>query len=433
MGEIITGISIPKILNQNADQTISSLKRSAIQQSVREASSGMERAQSIFSQRQSDYTSTENTFFIQVFKEAITKNIYKNLEENLSNLGFKARAFDGAQKASTNKIINHENILKENPEIKKIDNEIFANQVKILAKQKALTRKTNSQNTYQNALNTKSFLTKAITQLQVSETVLVTSIESIKSQIQQIKSGKISLSDLQINVTGSSSSAGIDTGKLIQSDSSSAAILGGNQLIETKSSQLDISNINAQISKNQEEIENQIKKAVIEQLESLLNKKEDQLAQTRQQIKSKQNELNKNEKVVNSYANDNKNKTNAKTDIEKELETLIKENLDLVNERIEKDPEIVKFNSLSSFISTFLKGSGDTGSGVNPDIDRTRDDISEARDKYENNSSKTGGYQEILDIRTFLKNDAKTSISSSKNETEEEQNIFELFKQKYSA
>ncbi len=433
MGEIITGISIPKTLNQNVDQALSTLKKSIIQQKVRIANSGMERTQSIFSKSQSDYTSTANTFFAQVFEKAVAEQAYKRLETDLSDLGLKSNAFSGAQNVSTNNIIKHENIFKENPEIKKLDNKIRANQVNIQEKEKALEEKTNSQNIYQKALNTKSFLTKAISQLQVSETSLITDIASIKTQIQQIKSGQISLSDLQINVTGSSSSSGIDTSKLISSDSSSAAILGGNQITETKSFKVDFSNITTQLSKKQEEMESQIKKAVIERLENLLSKKENQLTQTKQQIKTKQSELNKNDQIVSSYEKDNKNKTKEKTDLEKDLKKLIQENLDLIKERLEKDPALVKFNSLSSFINNFLQGSGDTGSGVNPDINRKKENISKVRANYENTSSKSDSYQEMLDIRAFLKNDAKSSLYNSKSKTEEEQNLFELFKQKYNS
>ena len=428
MGEISTGISISTALNKVENRVSLNLK----EQQMISARSSFERAQSIFTQHQTDFSSTEQNFFNKVFEEAVSQRAYKSLQEDLSILRHKERAFDNADASSTKKFIAHEQALQANPEIQEIETQIRDNKSEIQKKQKVLTGKTKSQNSYQNVLQASSLLKQEISQLQSSEMTLVTDIESIKSAIQQLKSGTISVSELQISVTGSTSSSAIDTGKLATSDSSSVAVLGGQQVSESKGLQdlLDNLKVNTNSSQKQEEIETKIKEAAIESLENLLSK-EQQLKQTRKQLEVKESQLSKNQETVGETENVQDGENSEKTSLEQEIEELIQENLELVEERIQKDPELVKFSSFKNFFNNFLKGNGETGAGVAADLNRKKEDFSEIQEIFEGKSSNVNDFREILDIKSFLKNEAKANLSSSKLQTEEQQNLFETFKEKY--
>jgi len=432
MGDIFTNFSVPKTLNLNENQVTSDLKRATVQQSFKDASAGLQRAQSIFSQNSSAFSSTENAFMAKVFEEAIAEKAYQSVEKDLSNLRFKEKVFTNTQTISENKFVQHEKALQMNPEIQGIENQIVENKVKIQDKQKALSNKTSANTVYQNALKVSANLTKEIISLQSSEFTLVNDISSIKAQINNIKSGKISLSDLQINITGSASTSAVDTDNLIKTNSSSVAVVGGQQVSESKvlQSLLEDLKSNTDVSQAQEEIEAEIKKAIIESLEQTLDQKQEDLTKTRQQIKTKQTQLDNNQKKVDKYEVSGKENTDDRTNIEKELEELIQENLDLIEERLKKDPELIKFSSMTNFFNNAIKGNGDTGLGFKPDLAKTREESSERQEIYEETSSQSSNYEKMFDIKSFLKNEAKSNLSSSKLQTEQEKKLLESIKNK---
>jgi len=433
MGEIFTGFSIPKNVNYNENQVISDLKRSAAQQNFKEASVGMQRVQSIFNENTTDFSSTENTFLAKSFEKAIAEKAYQSLGEDLSRLRFKEKVFNNTQNISENKFIKHEQALKMNPEIAGIENKIVENKSKIQTQQKALVKKPNANAVYQSMLKTSAFLTKKITQLQTSEFTLINDISSIKAQINDIKSGRISLADLQINITGSASSSAIDTASLIKTNSSSIAVVGGQQVSENKGfkSLLDDLKLNSQVSQTQEELESQIKKAIIENLEELLDQKENDLTQTKQQINVKYNKLDDNQKKVDIYEAENKGNSDDRVSIEQQLEDLIQENLDLVEERLKKDPQLIQFSSMTNFFNNVLKGSGGSGVGFTPDLEKAREKFSEKQENYDEKTVESGNYGEILSIKEFLKNEAKSSLDNSRLSTAQDKKNFENFKQNY--
>jgi len=192
MGEIFAG-SITTALNRVKSQAPSDLKEYTIRSSVQNATSQLERAQSIFNQRQSNFSTTEKTFFAKAFEEAITEQAYKALEGELSRLRFKERSFDNAHETSTKSFIDHEKQLRATPEIQGIESKIQENRVKIFKKQKALAEKSNTDSSYKSNLKVNSMLANEVSQLQNVEMSLVGAIESIKAQIQQIRSGNFSL------------------------------------------------------------------------------------------------------------------------------------------------------------------------------------------------------------------------------------------------
>lgn len=423
----VIGNLIPKALINQAPE----LDKYAIQNELRSSSSHMQRARGIFDQRQSDFNSSERIFFTRVFQEATAESAYKSLEKDLSCLRFKERAFDNANAVSTKKFINHEQTLQQNPEIKEIDTKIHDNRVLIQEKQKALATKTKSEVSYQNALKVASLLAKEISQLQNTEITIVNDIEAIKTQIQQVRSGSFSLSGLQINLTGSTSTSFIDTSKLLSTDSSSIAVLGGQQVSESKGLQdlLDSSKLNAHSSQIQEEIEAQIKKAIIGMLEDLLSQKENDLANTRGQIKQKQTQLSANQKQVESLEKDNKSAVSDRGALEDDIEQLIQLTQALIDERLEKDPELVKFSSFQNFFSKVLKGNGETGAGVASDLARTREDIEVKSDIYEQSSSKAGSAERVYEVKAFLKTTAKANLNISRAQTAEQEKLFRSIKQ----
>ncbi len=425
----VTENLMPKAL---MNQVSSELSQYTVQSGLKSANSQLERAQSIFTQRQSDFTGSETTFLTRVFEKALAESSYSSMKDALSHLRSKERAFDSTNKISTNKFINHEQKLQQTSEIQGIETQISENQSKIQEKQKALSTKANVETSYQNALNVSILLAKEISQLQNTEITIVNDIETIKSQLQQIKSGNFSISSLQLNLTGSTSTSSIDTSKLLNTNSSSVAVLGGQQFSGNKALQDLLASYGSsdQVSQVQEEIEAQIRSELIGMLEDLLSQKENQLTNTRTQIKQKQAQLYTNDKKVDSLEKDNSSNVSDRTSLEEEIEQLIKETEALVNERLEKDPQLIKFSSFSNFFTNFLKGNGETGAGVASDLTRARKDFEEKAVIYEEKSFKTGSAESIYGVQSFLKTTARLNLNTSKAKTEEQKKLFESVKLK---
>jgi len=168
-------------------------------------------------------------------------------------------------------------------------------------------------------------------------------------------------------------------------------------------------------------------------LEALLSEKESQLEQTRKQLNIKQGQLNDNDTKVESYEKDSEGKTSDRASLEEEIEQLIQETQDLIQERIDKDPEFVRFSKFTNFFNNFLKGSGNTGAGITPELERKKEDFSEIQEKYEQKSSDVNNLDDIFGVKQFLKSEAKANLSSSRSYTEEQKQLFQTFKQKYSS
>ncbi len=397
-----------------------------IQNKLRSASSQMERNKGIFGQRQTSFSSTEESYLSKAFEKAIAEKAYQGLANDLSFLRRKEMSFDSANNISTNKFIDHERKLQANPEIKAIESNIAENQSKIKEKQQALNGKAMSESSYQRSLMISESLRLEIGQLQSAEMSILGDISSIRATLAQVKSGNLSLSSLQVNITGSASTTSIDTSKLISTDTSSAAILGGQQVSNDKLLQslfAESAKANAEACKIQEEIENQIKRELIGMLENMLSEKENQLNSTRSQISQKEKQLNENQKQIDSYGSNGSEITYRET-LEAEIEQLIKETESLLRERVNKDPEMVRFYGFQSFFSNFLKGNGETGTGVSSDITRKENDFEDISEKYKEKSSESESYENILNIESFLRNEAKLNLGNSRNKTEEFRKLF---------
>ncbi|HSA06847.1 MAG TPA: hypothetical protein P5556_06685 [Candidatus Gastranaerophilales bacterium] len=425
MSEIFTGYSIPKSLTKNENQIISDLKKMSVQQSLAEANSKINSGESIFSLKQTDFSSTETVFFEKLFEKTLTEKAYQSMQKDLSLLRFQEKALTTTQSLSEKKIVDHENNLKSNPEVMGIENEIRSNQQEIQKKQQVLGNRTKTQSRNENILSRNSLLKNDVVQLRNVEFSLVSDIDSIKDQIQQIKSGKFSISDLQKSVTGSISTSAVDISKNSGSSSSLTAALGSQQISEDKGFQDLLKSVTSEQShKAQKEIENQIKNTIIQALEGLLGQKEDQLSSTKNQIKNKETQLDDNQTKFNSSEDENATGVDENETLQLELEELIKQTSDLVDLRIKKDPELVKYTSVANFFNNILIGNEQTGVGINPEKARKKDSFAEIKDEYENKASQTDTYQEMYEIRSFLRNEAKSNLDNSRNQTLEQENIF---------
>ena len=334
---------------------------------------------------------------------------------------------------SRSKIIDHEVILKETPEIKAIETKLVENQKQIQTFQKTLIADPPSKSVYESALKVSSLVKTEVFQLQNLATNIINDIASIKAQLQGLKNGSVSISDLQIKVTGSASSSAIDTSSLIQTNSSAVAVLGGNQnsAIREQQELIESSKQDINFEQNQEDIQEQVKDSIIAYLENLLSTKEEELPQVQQKIETKQKELEKNEAQVALYKTEYDKDQKERSKIEKELENLIDENIELMKERLDKDPELVKYNAVEKFFNNFLQGNGNTGSGVGAEIRRHEDKFPELKEKYENKFTQNESFENLLTLNFSFRNEARASLGDSSIKTSQENQLFEAFKAKY--
>ncbi len=428
MSEILTNAFIPKV--QKPDRTDSIVKKNSVHHNIKDANAGLERIQSVFNQRNNDFSSTEKNYFTNLFEKAVAEDAYKTLQNDLSNLRFKERIFDNSYMATTKNYNSYQQAMQSNPVVIGIENQINENVIKIHEKQQTLNNLINGQGASDSnpaeKLNLLIFNEK--TQLQLSEVAISVDINSIKAQIQQIKSGKIPISALQVNITGSSSSTSVDVDSLIKTNSSTAGVVGEQQnsqaeLIKKALARFQANN-NLSISKK--EIQDQAKNSILPILESLLSKKEKELNQIRDQISEKDRHLEENDNIISSSDKaENNDETCEITKLQQEIEELMQEIFDLMQKRLDIDPSIKIFDSITKFFDHFLKGNGTSGSGINPEFERKKNVFAEVSSNYENKTLQVEERKGTLGVKSLLKNEAKLDLEITKKEVEEQKNIFE--------
>lgn len=355
----------------------------------------LERARNVFNRNYSKYSLTEKSYLKTVFEKAATENVYKSIENDLSFLKFKERAFSNVNDISTKRFINHEKMLRQTSEIKDIESKIQENNQKIKEKEKALAGKTVNKKGQQNILGITSAIAAEIKQLKGTESKLVSDISSLKTLIQNIKSGNFSLSDIKSSMAGSAK-----------------ALIPAGQKGDLKDL-LSSSAIEKQVKKAQEEIEKQLKASIVAMLENILAGKESKLEQIREQISLKEELLDKNEKKAASLTDGIS--LSEKETIEEEIAKIIEETEKLIKERIKKDPQLVKFMAFQNFFNNILEGNGSKGSGLKSEIEEKSKDFSNIEEKYTAKLDQTNEYKKALETDKILKEQSEQRYLKIKN------------------
>ena len=266
-------------------------------------------------------------------------------------------------------------------------------------------------------------LNNKINLLLSNESTLASEIESIKTQIAQLKSSSATVSKVQASITGSESTTAIDTSK--SADAEIAIAAGGQQSAPNKEINDSLKATIQDAILKQKEFDAKIREASIASLEELLEQKQQQLSTTRDQIASKQEQLAKNEELVQASKQENEENIAQRDALAAEIETLTEETDALVKARIEKDPEAVRFSAVSTLFNAVLQGSPKTGVGVKAELERTKAEADKTQNKYEDKTSQAESLKEIFDVKNFLKNTAKSSLEKSKSKTEEQKKFIE--------
>ncbi len=109
--------------------------------------------------------------------------------------------------------------------------------------------------------------------------------------------------------------------------------------------------------------------------------------------------------------------------IEDKLNELLKENSDLIQQRLKLDPEFVKYTYVYNFFDTVVQGNGN-GLGVEADISRNKANISDVEEIYSERSEQSVAFQAILNKDMSLQNSVKSDLESTKAIREYKENIF---------
>ncbi|NLF82795.1 MAG: hypothetical protein GX568_02275 [Candidatus Gastranaerophilales bacterium] len=409
--------------NAGQNQLFADVKKIAAQQDYQRASSELTKVQSIFSKANYDFSSVQSSYQVSIFEKQLKEVAHKSVQDNLSMLRRKEKSLTNTQEISSAKFVKHEEKLRSNPEIVEIENNIKTNKTTIQAKQQDLDKKTAATEAYKAIVQKSADLNNKINLLLSNESTLASEIESIKTQIAQLKSSSATVSKVQASITGSESTTAIDTSK--SADAEIAIAAGGQQSAPNKEINDSLKATIQDASRKQEEFDAKIREASIASLEELLEQKQQQLSTTRDQIASKQEQLAKNEELVQASKQENEENIAQRDALAAEIETLTEETDALVKARIEKDPEAVRFSAVSTLFNAVLQGSPKTGVGVKAELERTKAEADKTQNKYEDKTSQAESLKEIFDVKNFLKNTAKSSLEKSKSKTEEQKKFIE--------
>lgn len=411
--------------NAGQNQLMADIKKVSAQQDYQRANTELTRVQSIFANANNGFSSVQNSYQVSIFEKQLKEFAHKSVQDNLSMLRSKEKSLTNTQEISNAKFVKHEEKLSSNPEIVEIENNIKTNKTTIQAKQQELDKKTAATEAYKAMMQKSTALNNKINLLLSNEFTLVSEIDSIKAQIAQLKSSSATVAKVQASITGSESTTAVDTSK--SADAEIVIAVGGQQSAPNKEINDSLKASIQDASRKQEEFDAKIREASIASLEDLLNQKQQQLSTTRDQIASKQEQLAENEERVQSSKQENEENIAQRDALAAEIETLTSETDNLVKERIERDPEAVRFSAVSTFFNKMLQGSPETGIGIKADLERTKVEADKTKNNYEDKTVQSESLKEMFDVKNFLKNTAKSSLEKSKSKTEEQKKMLASF------
>lgn len=113
---------------------------------------------------------------------------------------------------------------------------------------------------------------------------------------------------------------------------------------------------------------------------------------------------------------------------EADLQSLLDENAELKQKRIDLDPELVRYNNLSSFMKNIMQGD-ENGIGVNAEIAENKEKTNAAKNLYDESVLETSSFKELLDKNMVITSSARTDLSEARALREAREKNWEEIKQ----